>query len=89
SRPVSASARVRLTVGSQRFDLAANGRNAWGRDGRMDAAIVAAMRSASTMRVAARDVGGVRFVDRYDLAGAATAIDAATVGCANRETATR
>ncbi|MGB7370694.1 hypothetical protein [Erythrobacter sp.] len=89
SRSVSASARVRLTVGSRQFDLAANGRNAWGRDGRMDAAIVAAMRSAPTMRVAARDVGGVRFVDRYDLAGAATAIDAATVGCANRKTTTR
>jgi len=84
SREVRESAPVRLTIGSRRFALAANGRNAWAADGAMDAAIVAAMRSTPAMRVGARDKDGVRFVDRYDLAGAATAIDAATVGCADR-----
>lgn len=82
SRPVREGASVRLYVGSRRFDLAANAHNAWATDSRMDAAIVAAMRSASTMRVSTADTGGVRFVDRYELSGAATAIDAATVGCA-------
>ena len=48
----------------------------------MDAAIVAAMRSAGAMSVSARDAAGRRFTDRYSLAGAATAMDAATVGCA-------
>jgi hypothetical protein len=48
----------------------------------MDAAIVAAMRSASQMVVSARDARGNRFTDRYSLAGFATAMDAATVGCA-------
>jgi hypothetical protein len=48
----------------------------------MDAAIVAAVRSAATMSVSARDAVGKRFTDRYSLAGAATAMDAATVGCA-------
>ncbi len=85
SREVRESARVRLAIGPRRFDLAANGHNAWAKDSRMDAAIVAAMRSANALQVSARDVGGTRFVDRYDLGGAATAIDAATVGCvANR-----
>ncbi len=72
-------AAVRLTVGDQRFDLVAKGRNAWARDARDDAAIIAAMRSASRM-----SVSGSGFTDRYALAGAATAIDAATVGCAKR-----
>jgi hypothetical protein len=48
----------------------------------MDAAILAAMRSAPQMTVSARDSRGRRFSDRYILEGAATALDAATVGCA-------
>ena len=79
SREVAAKATVRLTVGDKRFDLVAKGRNAWAADARGDAAIVAAMRSAARM-----SVSGAGFTDRYTLAGAATAIDAATVGCAKR-----
>ena len=56
--------------------------DAWAQDGRMDAAIVAAMRSAGSMSVSATDGSGRRFTDRYSLDGAATALDAATVGCA-------
>jgi len=84
SRSVSEGAYVGLTVGSRRFVLAANGHNAWAKDARMDAAILAALRSADAMRISARGANGVRFVDRYDLAGAATAIDAAIVGCIQR-----
>ena len=84
SREVAAKGAVRLVVGSQRFDLVAKGRNAWAADARGDAAIVAAMRSASRMSVSASSDKGGRFTDRYALAGAATAIDAATVGCASR-----
>ena len=84
SDAVSKGAPVRLTIGAERFALAANARNAWGKDPQMDAAIVAAMRSATTMTVSARGRSGRRFTDRYDLAGAATAIDAATVGCIAR-----
>ncbi|MCL9999994.1 MAG: hypothetical protein NBV68_11480 [Erythrobacter sp.] len=72
-------ARLRLAVGDKRFDLVAKGRNAWAADARGDAAIVAAMRSGTRMSVSGRG-----FTDRYTLAGAATAIDAATVGCAKR-----
>lgn len=79
SREVAEKARVRLSVGNKRFNLIAKGRNAWATDARGDAAIVAAMRSASRM-----SVSGDGFTDRYSLAGAATAIDAATVGCAKR-----
>lgn len=79
SHEVAAKGKVRLAVGEKRFDLVAKGRNAWAADVRQDAAIVAAMRSASRM-----SVSGGGFTDRYSLAGAATAIDAATVGCAKR-----
>ncbi|WP_086609150.1 hypothetical protein [Erythrobacter donghaensis] len=79
SREVGAKSAIRLVVGGKRFELVAKGRNAWAADVRQDAAIVAAMRSASRM-----SVSGGGFTDRYSLAGAATAIDAATVGCAKR-----
>ncbi len=83
SRSIADDAGVRLTIGDRRFDLAANRNNAWAQDQKMDAAIIAAMRSASRMTVSAQDSRGRRFSDRYNLSGASTAIDAAVVGCAN------
>ena len=74
-----AAGNVRLRIGEKRFELVAKGRNAWGADARQDAAILAALRSGTRM-----SVSGGTFTDRYSLAGAATAIDAATVGCAKR-----
>jgi hypothetical protein len=79
SRELVANTKVRLAVGDKRFTLVTKGRNAWAADAREDAAIIAAIRSASRM-----SVSGGGFTDRYTLAGAATAIDAATVGCAKR-----
>ena len=75
--PVPAKGRASLIIGRQRFQLVAGGADAWAQDARMDAAIVAAMRSAERMTVSA---GGSS--DTYRLRGAATAIDAATFGCA-------
>ena len=83
SRSVGKDADVALTIGQRRFELSANARNAWAQGLRMDAAIIAALRSARRMTITARDSQGRRFSDRYDLSGAATAIDAAVVGCAN------
>jgi len=82
SREIASGSEVRLAIGGQRFELAGGGGDAWAQDQRMDAAIVAAMRSAGTMTVSARDTANRLFTDEYDLAGAATAMDAATVGCA-------
>jgi hypothetical protein len=82
SRNLAQGAAVSLSVGGQRFPLTGGGGDAWAQDRRMDAAIVAAMRSAGSMSVTARDRAGRRFTDRYSLEGAATALDAATVGCA-------
>ncbi len=82
SRRIAADAPVRLTIGGQAFALAGGGGDAWAADKRGDAAIVAAMRSAKSMRVSARSAAGRSFSDTYPLAGAASAIDAAALGCA-------
>jgi len=84
SRGVADKSAVRLVVGDKRFTLVAKGRNAWAKDAQGDAAIVAALRSAARMSVSAKSTKGGNFTDRYTLAGAATAMDAATVGCARR-----
>jgi|32_taG_2_1085360.scaffolds.fasta_scaffold00104_53 hypothetical protein len=82
SKPRLDGSELRLTVGSRRFILAGNGAHGWASDARMDAAIIAAMRSAQTMRVESRAASGGAISDRYRLRGAATAIDAAALGCA-------
>lgn len=82
SRQLAENARIVLHIGGQRFELSGGGGDAWAQDKRMDAAIVAAMRSAPRMSVSALDARGRNFSDSYDLSGAPTAMDAATVGCA-------
>jgi hypothetical protein len=84
SRDVADKSAVRLVVGDKRFTLVAKGRNAWAKDARDDAAIIAALRSAARMSVSASSAKGATFTDRYTLAGVATAMDAATVACAGR-----
>jgi hypothetical protein len=83
SREMPKGARVSLSLGGMRYNLTGGGADAWAQDKRMDAAIVAAMRSGETMSVTAVDKAGRRFTDRYSLKGAPTAMDAATVGCAS------
>lgn len=82
SRKLAANARITLSLGGERFELTGGGGDAWAADRRMDAAIVAAMRSARAMTVSARDAAGRRFSNTYVLAGAASAMDAAAIGCA-------
>lgn len=84
SRDVADKTGVRLAVGDKRFTLVVNGRNAWAKDARDDAAIIAALRSATRMSVSASSAKGGTFTDRYTLTGVATAMDAATVACAQR-----
>ncbi len=81
SREMAKDAPVTLVVGERRFVLAGGGADAWAPDKRGDAAIIAAMRSASSMSVSTRAATGGTFSDVYALPGAATAIDAAALGC--------
>ena len=75
---------VVLTVGDQPFLLSARGGDAWSRGPLQEAAIIAAIRRESGMRVEARDEAGRRMVDRYSLSGAPTAIDAAAARCSRK-----
>lgn len=82
SRIRADKAPVTLSIGERRFTLVAGKRDAWAADPRGDAMIIAAMRSASSMSVQTSDAQGRGFADSYALRGAATAIDAAALGCA-------
>ncbi|MEG3087858.1 invasion associated locus B family protein [Sphingomonas sp. PB4P5] len=81
SRERDARARVTLSVGERRFALVAGNADAWAPDKRTDAAVVAAIRSGRSMSVESLSKSGQPFADVYALRGAATAIDAASLGC--------
>ena len=82
SRRLAPATPIRLRIDTQDFVLTGGGGDAWAADRRMDAAIVAAMRSGKAMRVRARAADGREISDFYALPGAASAIDAAALGCA-------
>lgn len=84
SRRLTADATASLRIGNASFRLSGGESDLWAADARSDAAILAAMRSAGSMTLNARDARGRNFTDRYSLEGAATALDAASVGCARR-----
>jgi hypothetical protein len=73
---------VLVVIGTQRFTLVSSGSDAWSADRRTDAAIIAALRSSGDMTVFAHDRNGRPMRDTYRLAGAASAMDAASLGCA-------
>ena len=72
---------VTLSIGDGSFALVTQGRDAWARDRGTDAAIVAAMRSGSSMSISSVTPQGLPFADGYRLRGAASAIDSALLGC--------
>lgn len=74
--PTATRGPATLQVGSRRFALSARGSGLWAADARGDAAIVAAMRGSVRMQVS---IG--RVTATWRLRGAATAIDAAALGC--------
>ncbi len=82
SRQMAETTRITLRIGSQSFNLTGGGGDAWPTDQTMNAAISAAMRSARQMTVSATDARGRRFSNIWNLSGAASAMDAAALGCA-------
>jgi hypothetical protein len=83
-QPARAGATVIATIGDQPFLLAGNGEWAWSASAAQQQAIRRAARYGQHMRIDSRDSRGRRIVDRYDLSGAATAIDAAAAACAGK-----
>jgi hypothetical protein len=76
-----AQSAVLLKIDDRTFQLVAGARDAWARDARSDAEIVAAMRTGVAMTIETRSERGSMVRDNYGLAGAATAIDASAIAC--------
>lgn len=84
SHPRAANARVTLAIGERRFILKAGDNDAWASDARTDSAIIAAIRAGRSMSVETISASGAAFADTYILKGAASAVDAAAIGCVGR-----
>jgi hypothetical protein len=81
SRQRSTNSGITLSAGGRRFRLTGEGNGGWATDRRMDLAIIAAMRSATSLSVESIGRDGRSIVDAYALRGAPSAIDAAALGC--------
>jgi len=84
SRTARNGASIIATIGSTPYLLAGKGQWAWSRGQAQQQALLEAARYGQSMRVESRDQRGSRIVDRYLLANAATAIDAAAAACAGK-----
>jgi hypothetical protein len=82
SRERSSNGGITLSAGGRRFRLKVDGSSGWAIDRRMDLAIIAAIRSATSLSVESIGRNGRSIVDAYSLRGAPSAIDAAALGCA-------
>jgi hypothetical protein len=81
ARPKREGSAVLLRIDERLFQLIGGGDKAWAADARGDAEIVAAMRTGVQMSIETRAETGATLRDVYPLRGAATAIDAAAIGC--------
>ena len=84
SRAKREGSAVLLRIDDRTFQLGGGGADAWAADAAADAEIAAAMRTGIEMSVESRAPDGALIRDSYRLRGAATAIDAAALGCARR-----
>jgi hypothetical protein len=84
SREKRQGSAVLLRIDGRTFQLIGGDTNAWAPNARADAEIQAAMRTGLSMVVETRSTQGLIVRDAYRLRGAATAIDAAAIGCVRR-----
>jgi hypothetical protein len=84
SRNRSTNSGITLSAGGRRFQLAARGNSGWAKDRQMDLAIIAAIRSSQSLSVQSIGRDGRNIIDAYGTRGAASAIDAAALGCLAR-----
>lgn len=85
SRERRTDADVMLVVGNKKWRLAAGKTDAWAPSANHDSFILAKMRAATSLSVSSVAATGGGFADTYALKGAATAIDAAALGCAPKQ----
>jgi hypothetical protein len=82
SRGTAPDKPVTLRIAGRSFALVSGGIDAWAIDRGTDAAIIAAMRNGGDLSIGAHARSGRTFRDSYRLTGAASAMDAASLGCA-------
>lgn len=82
ARRLAAGSKVIVSFPEANFALQTGQADAWPNDQTANAGIIAQMRSARSMVVIAHGADGQTFRDRYPLEGAASAMDAAALGCA-------
>ncbi len=82
SRERQASAKVFLIIDDRRWQMVAGKYDVWSPTSAHDAFIITKMRAGRSMSVSSVAANGGGFADTYKLSGAATAIDAAALGCA-------
>ncbi|MGL5840185.1 MAG: hypothetical protein ACRCY3_16965 [Sphingorhabdus sp.] len=82
SRTRGENSGITLSAAGRRFRLIARGNSGFAKDRQMDMAILAAIRSAQSVSVQSVDRNGRNIIDAYATRGAASAIDAAALGCA-------
>ena len=82
SRARRSGADVMLVIGDRKWRLVAGASDAWAPSPNHDTFILAKMRTARSMSISSVSANGDGFADTYSLKGAASAIDAAALGCA-------
>ena len=82
SRALKPGSDVTLIAGGRKWRLSVGKFDAWSPSQRHDAFILARLRSAGAMSISGVSAKGNGFADTYALRGAASAFDAAALGCA-------
>ena len=85
SRQTRDGADVMLVAGGRKWRLKAGKYDAWAPSSRHDAFILTKLRSAQSFSVSSIAATGRGFADTYVLKGAASAFDAAALGCAKSQ----
>jgi hypothetical protein len=81
SRERRGDAKVMLTIDDRRWRMTSGKYDVWSLSARHDAFIITKMRAGRSMSISSVAASGGGFADTYRLKGAATAIDAAALGC--------
>ncbi len=85
SREIRNGADIMLVAGGRKWRLKAGKFDAWAPSARHDAFILAKLRSAPSFSISSIAATGGGFADTYLLKGAASAFDAAALGCAKTQ----
>jgi len=79
--PYKKESGAEVTIGAETFKLFTDAGHAWAKDGKMDKALVAAMKAGTTMTVVGVSAKGTKTRDTYSLKGFTRAYHAISKAC--------